>query len=136
MRRRTVLGLVATALVAAIVIPSCLPLHDAVEDGPGVAGVYVLNGIDSTGEEYSGTVRITGGPDALTIQWIVTGGFQEGSGVLVGDRIDAEWHTISDPGGATSGTASYVVAEDGSMAGTRLVDGLDDVATEHLFLEP
>ena len=123
--------------MAAIVVPSCLPLRDAVKDGPGIDGVYVVNGTDTVGNEYSGNVDVRTSDDGtVQVQWMITGGIQEGTGSLDGDVLEVDWHTVTDPRGTSSGSAEFVVADDGTVAGTRTIDGVDGTASEEWFLRP
>lgn len=109
---------------------------DTLDSGDGIVGTYVVNGVDPSGVEYSGTVTIRSAGDEYLVQWLVTGSIQEGTGRLVGDRLIVEWQTVTDARGFSSGTAEYVVGEDGVLRGERLVDGVDDVGTEEIFPEP
>jgi hypothetical protein len=108
---------------------------DGLDDGEGIVGTYVVNGVDPTGTEYSGTVSIRSAGDEYVIQWLVTGSIQEGSGRLVGDRLFVDWRTVTDPRGTSTGTAEYVVGDDGVLRGERFVDGVEDVGTEAIFPE-
>lgn len=109
---------------------------DTLDDGEGIVGTYVVNGVDPTGVEYSGTVTIRPAGSDYVVQWLVTGSIQEGSGRLVGDRLIVEWETVTDARGVSSGTAEYVIGDDGVLRGERSVDGVDDVGTEEIFPEP
>jgi hypothetical protein len=111
---------------------------DSLDDGAGIVGIYVVNGVDPIGVEYSGTVTIaeTDVVDQYAIQWIVTGTIQLGSGRLRGDRFIVEWDTVTSARGESSGTADYTVGADGVLRGTRLVDGVDEPGTEEIFPEP
>ncbi|MGI9612578.1 MAG: hypothetical protein ACR2QO_06705 [Acidimicrobiales bacterium] len=104
----------------------------------GLAGTYAVNGVDPSGVEYSGTVIIRDGEvsDTVTIEWIVTGAVHEGSGVVRGDQLDVEWQTVSSGSGGGEGTAVYRIEGDGSLVGTRLIDGVAEPATEEIFPEP
>jgi hypothetical protein len=123
------------ALLAVVLVRCALP-GDTLDDGEGITGIYVVNGVDPSGVEYSGTVTIgrssEGGYD---IEWIVTGSIQTGTGTLVGDRFDVVWRTITSPRGDSAGTATYTVGADGVLRGTRTVDGVADSGTEEIFPE-
>ncbi len=111
---------------------------DSLDDGEGILGTYVVNGVDPTDVEYSGTVTISAG-DArgrYDVQWLVTGAILGGEGILTGDRFVVEWTTITSPRGASSGSAEYVVGSDGVLRGERRIDGVDGVGTEEIFPEP
>jgi hypothetical protein len=111
---------------------------DSLDDGEGIIGTYVVNGVDPVGVEYSGTVTIapTDVVDDYTMQWIVTGTIQQGLARLRGSRLTVEWSTVTSARGPSSGTAEYTVGTDGVLRGTRRVDGFDDVGTEEIFPEP
>lgn len=107
---------------------------DSLDDGTGILGTYVVNGVDPNGSEYSGTVTIRDAADGgYTVQWIVTGSIQEGSGRLVGDRLSVDWRTVSSDRGESTGTATYQVGGDGVLRGERLVDGVAEPGTEEIF---
>ena len=127
------------------------------DDREGLTGTYTVNGIDPTGVEYSGTLIIldaadavdratdraddgtadAGIPDdALRLEWIVTGAVHEGIGVVAGDELTVEWRTVSSGAGGGEGTATYRIRADGSLVGTRHIDGVDTAATEEIFPEP
>lgn len=109
---------------------------DSLDDGEGIVGTYVVNGVDPAGIEYSGTVTINdAGADGYVVQWIVTGSIQQGTGRLSGDRLIVDWETVTDPRGSSTGTAEYVVGEDGVLRGERRIDGVDEVGTEEIFPE-
>ena len=106
--------------------------------GDGLAGTYTVNGTDPTGAEYSGTAVLTVGDaaDTYAIQWIITGGLQEGTGTLVGDELTVSWSSLDAATGGASGTGSYSLADDGRLVGGRSTEGLDGVGSEELFPEP
>lgn len=136
LRRAAVPAVLLFSLTAGGVAMCGLP-GDTLEDGEGIVGTYVVNGVDPTGTEYSGTVTIADGDAAgeFAVQWIITGAIQEGTGVLDGDRFIVDWRTVSGGRGESTGTAEYTVAADGSLAGTRVVDGDDTPGTEEIFPE-
>lgn len=123
------------ALVTLLMISACTMPGSQVEDLPGLAGTYVVNGIDPLGVEYSGTVIIasTTDPGEFTISWLVTGSLQEGVGRLAGDRFTVEWKTSEGGRGDSVGTATYTVGPDGVLRGERRVDGVDGAGTEEIF---
>ena len=124
--------LVALGLLYLTALPGDLP---ADSDGGGFAGTYLVNGVDPTGLEYSGTVVIsaTEEVDRFDVEWIVTGGIQRGDGRLVGDTFEVRWETVASGAGAGGGSASYTVEPDGRLVGTKSVAGSDDVGTEEIF---
>ena len=122
-------------LLLMLALTACTLPGSQVEDGPGLEGTYVVNGVDPLGTEYSGTVVITegSGVDRFEISWLITGAILEGTGVRAGDELVVEWRTREGPRGDSSGTALYRIGEDGILVGERLVDGLDAVGTEEIF---
>lgn len=136
LRRAAVPAVLLFSLTAGGVAMCGLP-GDTLEDGEGIIGTYVVNGVDPTGTEYSGTVTIADGDATgeFAVQWIITGAIQEGTGVLDGDRFVVDWRTVSGGRGESTGTAEYTVAADGSLAGTRTVDGDATPGTEEIFPE-
>jgi hypothetical protein len=111
---------------------------DTLDDGEGIAGVYVVNGEDPIDVAYSGTVTISPADErgVYVIEWVVTGTIQRGVGRLSGDVLSVDWETVVDARGESSGTAEYTVGDDGVLRGTRTVDGVDGVGTEEIFPEP
>ncbi len=130
--------MLGTAVFLVFLYFTALPnVFPAGTDG-GFAGTYIVNGEDTTGLEYSGTVVIVAdadvGGDTFFVEWIV-GPIQHGTGVLSGDEFIVEWES-EGTNGPISGEAVYVVADDGSMTGTRTVDGSDEIGTEELVPAP
>lgn len=120
-------------LLLTVLANACSEPGTQVVDGVGVAGVYTVNGTDPEGVEYSGTVTIVGDGDSIyRIEWVITGGIHEGTGVVTGDRLDVEWRTTSDPSGQLAGSGSYVIEPDGDLVGTRELP-TGGSATEHIF---
>lgn len=136
--RRLAVPVVLLVALSAGGIAMCGLPGDSLDDGEGIVGTYVVNGEDPLGVEYSGTVTIAAGDSAgrYAIQWIVTGTIQEGVGTLDGDRLLVDWSTVTSARGTSTGTADYVVGDDGVLRGTRLVDGVDEPGTEEIFPEP
>jgi len=139
LRRAAVPAVLLFSLTAGGVAMCGLP-GDTLEDPAdrdGLAGTYVVNGIDPSGVEYSGTVTIAEGddPGRFDVQWIVTGSIQQGVGVLEGDRFVVDWSTTSSGSGESSGTADYTLGDDGVLRGTRTVDGAGESGTEEIFPE-
>ena len=105
------------------------------DDETGLSGTYTVNGVDPTGREYSGTLVITRtGTDTYALEWIITGSIVSGVGTHSGDRLLVDWETTA---AVTSGTgrATYDIRSDGSMIGTRVVNGLEGSGTEEIFPE-
>ena len=123
------------AALAFVLVRCALP-GGTIEHGEGLAGTYVVNGVDPNDVEYSGTVTIVlVEGDRYTVQWLVTGTIREGTGVLDGDRFDVTWRTTSSGTGTASGTATYEVGDDGVLRGTRTIEGIDGTGTEEIFPE-
>ncbi len=135
--RRVLVPVVILVALSAGGLAMCGLPGDSLEDGTGIVGTYVVNGVDPNDVEYSGTVTISPGDasDAYVVQWIITGTIQQGVGVLAGDRLTVEWETVTSARGTSSGTAEYVVDDDGVLRGTRRVDGVDQSGTEEIFPE-
>ena len=134
-RRFAVPAVLVFALSAGGIAMCGLP-GDTIEDGPGIVGTYIVNGFDPLEIEYSGTVTIvqrTG--NEYGIEWIVTGTVQRGIGRLNGTEFVVEWDTVASARGESSGTAVYVVGNDGVLRGTRTVDGVDEIGTEEIYPE-
>lgn len=108
------------------------------EQGPGIVGTYVVNGVDPVGTEYTGRVSITAAsdPDTYLIEWVVTGAILEGTATLDGTTLSATWETVESPRGVSRGTAEYEVRDDGTLVGTRTIEGFDRVGTETIFPDP
>lgn len=131
--RRVAVPVVIVVALAGGGLAMCGLPGDGLDDGDGIVGTYVVNGVDPTGVEYSGTVTIRPSGDGFSVQWLVTGSIQEGTARLVGDRLLVDWRTVTDPRGTSTGTAEYVVGDDGVLRGERRVDGVDEVGTEEIF---
>lgn len=116
-------------------LASCTVPGSQVDVGDGLAGTYVVNGVDPVGTEYSGTAVIgeTESPDEFVLSWIITGSIQSGTGVRTGDTLDVVWQVDEGPRSASTGTASYTITDDGWLIGERLVDGTDGIGTEEII---
>ncbi|MDJ0767573.1 MAG: hypothetical protein QNJ12_02225 [Ilumatobacter sp.] len=135
--RRLAVPVVLLVALSAGGLAMCGLPGDSLDDGEGIAGIYVVNGVDPGGVEYSGTVTIVPlGGDDFDVQWIVTGTIQRGTGLLRGDRFSVEWETVTAARGDSSGSAEYTVGTDGVLRGTRTVDGVAESGTEEIFPEP
>jgi hypothetical protein len=125
----------AIAAIAIVLgVGRCAFPGDTIVDGEGILGVYTVNGVDPLGIEYSGTVTIapTDEPDIVAIEWIVTGGIQEGTGRLDGNTLSVDWRTVS-AATETSGTGIYTIGPDGVLTGERTTVGTEGVGTEEIF---
>jgi hypothetical protein len=101
---------------------------------PDLVGTYVVNGIDPIGDEYGGHLTITAGEDAGTynLQWIVTGGIQEGFGVVKGNQLSVEWQSIENST-PTRGTVKFIITETGQLYGTRTSENLQGEGQEQAY---
>lgn len=122
--------ILCVGLLAACTVPG-----SQVEVGDGLAGTYVVNGVDPLGIEYSGTVVIgeTESADEFVLSWIVTGSIQSGTGIRTGDTLDVEWQVAEGPRSGSTGTAIYTITEDGWLVGERSIAGTDGVGTEEII---
>ncbi len=102
---------------------------------PDLVGDYGLNGISPNGIEYAGTVTVQPGDGAgqYKIQWLITGGIQEGTGILDGNVLKLQWKSLDSVAGQTSGTGSYTVTVNGELYGKRTTDGVDGSSTETCY---
>lgn len=108
------------------------------EQGPGIIGTYVVNGVDPIGTEYTGRLSISrgAGPEDVVFEWIITGAIISGEGTQTGDIVDLTWETITSPRGTSTGTAEYRVLGDGHLSGTIWVDGFDEPGSELVYPDP
>jgi hypothetical protein len=126
----------STALSLIVVLATaCTVPGSQVDVGEGLAGTYVVNGVDPVGIEYSGTVVIgeTQDPGEFVLSWIVTGSIQTGTGIKIGDTLDVEWEVTEGPRAGSTGTATYTITDDGWLVGERIIDGADGVGTEEII---
>jgi hypothetical protein len=102
---------------------------------PDIATSYVVNGFDPAGIEYSGLLTITPTeiPGTYHLQWIITGGIQQGSGVLTGNTLLVDWQSDQNFSVQSHGTAKYIVTKQGELHGTRSVEGMSGEGTETAF---
>jgi hypothetical protein len=140
-RWSSVLGKYAVPVVIVVALSGgglamCGLPGDSLDDGEGITGTYVVNGVDPTGVEYSGTVIVESDGDVYRVQWLVTGSIQAGVGTVTGDVFTVDWRTVTDDRGGSSGTAEYVIGADGTLRGERFVDGVAEPGTEEIFPEP
>lgn len=122
-------------LALAVGVAACTVPGSQVDVGDGLAGTYVVNGVDALGIEYSGTAVIgeTDRPNEFVFSWIVTGSIQTGTGVRTGERIEVEWQVTDGPRAGGSGSAVYTINEAGWLIGERTIDGTDGVGTEEII---
>ena len=101
---------------------------------PDIVGLYAVNGVDSGGAQYSGTLKIEKGadPDSYKLHWIVTGAIQEGDGVIEGNQLKARWHNIEGIA-KTHGDITYTITTLGELDGKRSIDGFEGEGWELCF---
>lgn len=101
---------------------------------PDILGGYAVNGVDSGGADYSGTLEIEPGnkPGSYQLHWIVTGAIQEGQGVIDGNQLKARWRNIEGIA-ATQGDIVYTITTLGELDGKRTIDGFKGVGWEKAF---
>lgn len=102
---------------------------------PDLIGTYVVNGFDPLGMEYGGHLTITASDVSgnYQLQWIITGGIQNGQGVLKGNQLFVDWEMIESSTGHSQGTAVYTVTQAGQLDGIRFVDGLEGEGIEQAY---
>ncbi len=105
---------------------------------PSIAGSYAVNATDPTGEQYGGTLTITEGtqPNEYHFQWLISGGIQEGTGTLEGNKLTFTWNSLAGTDQQVSGVGEYTITVDGQLYGTRTIDGLDTPGTEVAYPNP
>ena len=132
-------------LLIAVVLSGCgrtppAPLGaDAPADNvPSILGSFALNANDPTGEQYGGTLTVFAGeaPNEYKLQWLVSGGIQEGSGVLEGNQLTFTWHSFEGTDQDVSGHGVYTVTVNGELYGVRYIDGVEAPGTESAYPNP
>lgn len=89
---------------------------------PNLMGEYALNGSDTTGEAYGGTLIITAGSAAgeYALTWIVTSDVSKGVAVVDGNRLVFTWQTIVEEGSElVHGEGEYTITANGELYGVR-----------------
>ena len=92
---------------------------------PDLVGTYVVNGTDHNGNDYGGHLTITAGASSgeYQLQWILVESVQSGIGILTGNQLKAEWHSIDPSTQPYQGEVIYTVTVEGELYGVRTVDG-------------
>ena len=123
-----------------VVATACAFPQQGTDSTESIDGTYYVNGVDGRGIEYGGRLEITPGdqPDHYAMQWIITGSVQVGTSVKDGNQLEAKWSTVEglvnqDGTDRSQGTASYTIASDGTLTGTRTIDGQNEPGTEEAF---
>jgi hypothetical protein len=110
--------------------------EDASPDAiPDLVGSYSLNGFDPAGNEYGGVLIIEAGtkPGEYAMQWLITGAIQVGTGVLVGNQLQAEWRSTGGMEIDARGAVTYTITTKGELYGPRTAEGYDGEGTEIAF---
>lgn len=126
--------MLSAALILGMVLAGCY-VPSAQGDRSRLGGDYVVNGFDPDGIEYGGVLTVEPGETAgeYVLHWVVTGAVQEGHGRLSGDLLEVEWEMLDGFEVQARGTATYRLRDDGSLVGTRTVEGSSGTGTEEAF---
>jgi hypothetical protein len=118
--------------------PGPLGADAPADNVPNIVGSYAVNAFDPTGEEYGGTMTITAGdkPNEYKFQWLISGGIQEGTGTLEGNKLIFTWNSLAGTDQQVSGVGEYTITVDGQMYGTRTIDGLETPGKETAYPNP
>ncbi len=132
------LTLIALSLTACRGDPAPLGSDAPTDNVPSIIGEYGLNATDPTGEEYGGSLFITAGeqPNEYNLQWLVSGGIQEGKGVLEGNQLTFTWSSLAGTDQDISGTGVYTVTVNGELYGSRSIDGVETPGIESAYPNP
>ena len=123
---RWAIGLLAfVAVFAWYTAPNPEPIVDASDP---FVGRWLVNGVDSFGAEYSGSLTIQKDGDPYRLDWIITGSIVSGTGTVTDGVLSAEWESNAD-GRQAVGTAEYSVDAD-MLVGTVRADGVEGAGTE------
>jgi hypothetical protein len=118
--------------------PAPLGADAPVDNVPSIIGSFALNANDPTGEQYGGTLSIFAGdaPNEYKLQWLVSGGIQEGTGTLEGNQLTFTWHSTSGTDQDVSGEGVYTVTINGELYGTRSINGVEQPGVESAYPNP
>lgn len=130
--------LIALSLTACRGDPAPLGADASIDNVPDIIGEYALNATDPTGEEYGGSLFITAGdqPNEFKMQWLVSGGIQNGTGTLEGNQLTFTWSSLAETDQEVSGTGVYTVTVNGELYGTRTIDGVEMPGVESAYPNP
>jgi len=92
-------------------------------------GRWLVNGEDSFGKEYSGSLSIAVGDGQYSLDWIVTGAIISGKGSRNDAVLEVVWTRGEDERRA-SGTAQYTIDAAGNLVGTIRTDGANGRGSE------
>lgn len=139
MKRNSILFLLlAIALTACRGDPAPLGADAPADNVPDIIGEYALNATDGTGEEYGGSLFVTAGeqPNEYKLQWLVSGGIQEGTGILEGNQLSFTWKSLEGTDQNLSGYGTYTVTVNGELYGPRYIDGVNEPGQEAAYPNP
>ncbi len=130
--------LLAISLSACRGKPAPLSADAPADNVPNIIGNYAVNAVDPTGEQYGGSLFITAGekPNEYKLQWLVSGGIHEGTGILEGNQLTFTWKSLSETDQQVSGAGVYTVTINGELYGTRSIDGVEKPCTESIYPNP
>lgn len=130
--------MIALSLTACRGDPAPLGADAPADNVPSIIGEYALNATDPTGEEYGGSLFITAGsqPNEYNLQWLVSGGIQEGKGVLEGNQLSFTWSSLAGTDQVVSGAGTYTVTINGELYGSRSIDGVETPGIESAYPNP
>lgn len=139
MKRNSILFLLlAIALTACRGDPAPLGVDAPADNVPDIIGEYALNATDGTGEEYGGSLFVKTGeqPNEYKLQWLVSGGIQEGTGILEGNQLSFTWKSLEGTDQNLSGYGTYTVTVNGELYGPRYIDGVNEPGQEAAYPNP
>jgi len=131
----TLIALIALNLTSCRGSPAPLGADAPADNVPGIVGSYALNAVDGSGEQYGGTLTVFAGsaPNEYRLQWLVSGGIQEGTGFLEGNQLTFTWHSLPSTAQNLSGHGAYTVTVNGELYGLRYIDGVDEPGEEAAY---
>ncbi len=99
---------------------------------PDIVGTYVLNGTDHLGNDYGGHLTISSGDNTgeYHLQWIIVESLQEGFGILEGNQLVVQWHSIDESTEPYRGRITYTITVDGELYGIRTVENREGQGNE------
>ena len=129
-RNGVVAAIVIGAAVMALAFFTAPNQSNPDDDGDPWTGRWLINGLSAQATEYSGSLSILPAPGGYELQWLVTGDIAVGTGRVIGNRLEAIWESTSAIGGRQSGAATYFLEVNGTISGTRSIDGVPGTGSE------
>jgi hypothetical protein len=127
-------GLIAGAVIVTVIVALAFftapNRSNPDDDSDPWTGRWLINGVSAQDTEYSGSLTILGVPGGYELQWLVTGDIALGTGRLVGNRLEATWESTAAVTGRRTGTATFLLGADGTITGTRVIDGVTGTGSE------